>query len=273
MKTYLIILFSLVVVSSFAHGDLDVRIQTTTDAILLEPDNDSLYLSRGTLYYQHEDFMKSIRDFEKVESLAGPSSVVYMSYAKSWYKLSKYEFSLDNIDLALTLNPKNAVAYRLKGEVLLSMGEFDRASENYALSLEYTEKLITESFIELAIALDSVNTKESILKSINVLNDGRKRLADLSLFKTMIVDQYIKLNKLNDAIQMQSLLIEGANRKERHYFKRAKLYVKANDLSQAKADIQKAYESINSLPPRYIRSKPIDTLREELNALNLKISK
>lgn len=274
MKTYLLfILFSFIVVSSFAHGDLDVRIENATDAIRLDPDNDTLYLKRGTLYYQHEDFMKSIRDFEKVESLAGPSPVVYMSYAKSWYKLNKYEFSIDNIDLAIALNPKNAVAFRLKGEVLLKMGEFEKASENYARSLEYTEKLITESFLELAIALDSVNTEESILKSIDVLNDGRKRLSDLSLYKTMIVDQYTKLNKLEEAIQMQTLLIEGANRKERHYYNRAKLFIKANNLSQAKADIQQAYNSINSLPARYIRSKPIDTLREKLVTLDLKISK
>lgn len=273
MKAYLIIIFSLLVLPLFAHGELDERIQRTTDAILLDPDNDSLYISRGTLYYQHEDFMKSIRDFEKVESLSGPSSVVYMSYAKAWYKLGKYEFAIDNIDLALALNPENPVAYRLKGEVLSNIREFEKAADNYALALQYTHKLITESFLELAIALDSVNTEESILSSIDVLNDGRKRLADLSLFKKMIVDQYTKLNRLDEAIQMQTLLLEEANRKERHYYKRALLYIEANDLTKAKADILKAYDSINSLPHRYIRSKPIDTLREELNVLNQKISK
>lgn len=273
MKSYLLILFSIVLHSALAHGDLDARILSTTEAILLEPQNDSLYTSRGTLYFQHQEYMKSIRDFEKVESLTGPSSLVYMSYAKAWHKLAKYDFALENIDLVLHENPNNSVAYRLKARVYLERQEFSKAAKNYTLCLEHTEKLITETFLELAIALDSVNTEESIMESINVLNDGRDRLADLDIFKTMIVDQYVKLDQLDQAINMQSLMIENANRKERHYFKRAKLYIQAQDIPKARQDISKAYDAINALPHRYIRSKPIDTLREALNSLSQTISK
>lgn len=273
MKTYLLILFPFFLTAALAHGDLDGRILSTTEAILEEPQNDSLYTSRGTLYFQHQEYMKSIRDFEKVESLIGPNSVVYMSYAKAWHQLSKYQFALENIDLALKINPKNSVAYRLKGEVYFDMREYEKSADNYALCLEHTEKLITESFLEVAIALDSVDTSESLKKSIDVLQEGRTRLADLEIFKKMIVDQHVKLNNYDQAIKMQTQLIEASNRKERHYFKRAKLYILAQDISKAKEDIKMAYDAIGSLPHRYIRSKPIDALREELNSLSQKISK
>lgn len=262
---YFIILFLL---SPFFHGDLDIRIAEATTAIETDANNDSLYVVRGTLYYQHQEYMKSIRDFEKVESLVGPGEIVYMSYAKAWHKLENYDFAIESVDETLQLNEKNPVAHRLKAQILMDQGIFDEAATHYDLSLTNTDKLITESFLEIAIALDSVDTEESIEKSIQILNRGRSELADLDIFKNMIVDQYVKLTDLDSAIKLQTEILNSANRKERHYYKRAQLFKLNNKKELALKDINHAYEAMSNLPVRYVRSKPMDELREELSKLS-----
>ena len=267
MNPYLIFYFLLTLFPLF-HGDLDIRIEEATTAIQSDQNNDSLYLIRGTLYFQHQEFMKSIRDFEKVESLVGPGEVVYMSYAKSWFKLEKYEFALENINLALQLNDKNPVAYRLKAKVHMDQGQYEKAAQNFNLSLANTDKIITESYLEVAVALDSLGSNESIEKSIHILNRGRKELADLDIFKNMIVDQYTKLENFDAAIKLQTEIIHTANRKERHYYKRAQLYERTQNKESALVDIKHSYDEMSNLPARYIRSKPMDDLRNELLILS-----
>lgn len=258
---YFFFLFS---IAPLFHGDLDIRIAEATTAIESDQNNDSLYVLRGTLYFQHQEYMKSIRDFEKVESLVGPGEVVYMSYAKAWHKLKNYDFAIESVNETLQLNDKNPVAYRLKAQILMDQGLFEDAADHYDLSLSNTEKLITESFLEVAIALDSAGTQKSIEKSIHILNRGRKELADLDIFKNMIVDQHIKLGDYDSAIKLQTDILESANRKERHYYKRAQLYKLDNKNELALKDINHAYDAMSNLPVRYVRSKPMDELRAEL---------
>lgn len=263
MNPYILICLIYSLFPSF-HGDLDVRIEEATSAIQADQTNDSLYIVRGTLYYQHQEYLKSIRDFEKVESLVGPSEIVYMSYAKAWHKLENFDFAIENVDLTLKANNENSVAFRLKAHILMDLKQYEKAAENFNQSLNYTDKLITESFLEIAIALDSAGTTEAIDKSIQILNRGRSELADLDIFKNMIVDQYTKLEDYHSAIKLQTKILESANRKERHYFKRAKLHVLNNKPLQAQEDIQHAFDAISRLPARYIRSKPMDILRNHL---------
>jgi len=267
MNPYMLICLFYSLFPSF-HGDLDIRIEEATTAIKTDQSNDSLYVIRGTLYYQHQEYLKSIRDFEKVESLVGPSEIVYMSYARAWHKLENFDFAIENVDLTLKTNNKNSVAYRLKALILMDMKQYDKAAENFDLSLTHTNKLITESFLEIAIALDSAGTTESLEKSIHILNRGRAELADLDIFKNMIVDQYTKLGDYESAIHLQSNIIDAAHRKERHYFKRAKLHLLRNNPAEAQEDIQHAFDAISRLPARYIRSIPMDTLRKHLIELS-----
>lgn len=270
MKSYFI-LFIFFHIHAFAHGDLDVRIEKASEAIEENPESDSLYIIRGTLFYQHEEYLKSIRDFEKAEELAGPNEVVYMSYAKSWFALKNYDFALENIDSTIHLNEENAVAYRLKAQVLMETKQFQEAAQNYLLSLQHTDKKITESYLEPAIALDSVGSPEAFSESIQLLQEGVKELGNLILFKKLIVDQSVKSGNIDQALAVQTDIIDSANRKERHYLDRAKIYKAFNQDKKAQEDIQSALIAISSLPQRYLRSKPIDKLRAELLELSQQI--
>ena len=47
-----------------AHGDLHKRILNVTEEIQKNPDSANLYFKRGKLYYQHNNYINSLKDFK-----------------------------------------------------------------------------------------------------------------------------------------------------------------------------------------------------------------
>ncbi len=255
-----------------AHGELDTRIAAVSAEIELNPDIDSLYIKRGTLYFQHEDYLKSIRDFEKVEELSGPSTVVYISYAKAWHKLEKLDFALESVNDAIDLNPESATAYRLKGKILFDMKDFVGAASNAEQTLNKSKKRITEHYTEYIEALDSIATTDSKKTAIQVLQRGKNDLGELPLFLHKTIDLYIELGDYENAIKTTTTLLNKSNRKERILFKRAQLYYSQNEFNKSMQDINSALFEIDGLPARYAHSNPMKELKTELNSFSQKLN-
>ncbi len=264
---FLFVQFNLI----WAHGELDSRIQHVSEQIEQQPNFDSLYIVRGTLYFQHEEYLKSIRDFEKVESLSGPSVVVHMSYAKAWRRLSEYDFAIENVNDALAMSPNNAVAHRLRGNILVDQRKFAEAADEFEMVLNKSGKRITEHYTEYISALDSISTSASGERAITVLQRGIDDLGKLPLFTRAIVNQHVKLNDYPNAISIQTTLIKESNRKERHLLKRAQLYSEINEFEKSLQDIVAAHKEIDALPQRYAHSEPMKSLKFELDALYKKL--
>jgi len=256
--------------NGWSHGDLDIRIAEVTSEIDANPELDTLYIKRGTLYFQHEDYLKSIRDFEKVEELSGPSTIVYMSYAKAWHKLEELNFALESVNQVLKLDPDNSASYRLRGRIFLDMKEFERAASDSDHALINSTKHITEHYTEYVQALDSIHTPEAKKKAIVVLQNGMEDLGELPVFIDKMVDLYVDLGDYTNAIKTTTLLLDKATRKERILFKRAQLYYSNNELEKSKQDILSARKEIDDLPARYAHSTPMNALKLELDTLYIK---
>ena len=169
------------------------------------------------------------------------------------------------------MNPNNAVAHRLRANVLMDQRKFEDAAESFELVLDKSGKRITEHYTEYLVSLDSINTRDSGEKAIAVLNRGINDLGKLPLFTKAIVDQHTKLKDYTNAIAIQTTLIEESNRKERHLFKRAQLYSDINEIEKSLQDIVAAHEEIDALPQRYAHSNPMKLLKFELDALYKKL--
>ena len=68
-KPLLIIIFLLLSLKGFAHGDLSIKIKEKTKEILKTPNNFILYYERGLLYQQHIEYKKSLEDYNKSKLL------------------------------------------------------------------------------------------------------------------------------------------------------------------------------------------------------------
>lgn len=258
--------------NGWAHGELDSQIMDVSNKIELNPELDSLYIRRGTLYFQHQNFLKSIRDFEKVEELSGPSTVVYISYARAWHELEKLDFALESVNDAIDLNPASSASYRLRGKILFDMKEFEKSALDAEQALAESTKHIPEHYTEYVEVLDSLNTTESKKTAIQVLQNGVKDIGELPIFINKIGDLYIELGDYTNAIKMTTALLNKSNRKERILFKRAQYYYLQNEIEKSKQDILSAFKEIDGLPARYTHSIPMKELRLELDTLYKKLN-
>jgi tetratricopeptide (TPR) repeat protein len=115
---YIILLTILIAGQSLAHGDLHEMIKKVSKEIKSSPDSAFLYLKRGELYFQHEDFEESIEDYTTCSKLGYNNPRLYFAFAKTYDRIENYNFALSYINKILIDNALNVKALRLKGQIL-----------------------------------------------------------------------------------------------------------------------------------------------------------
>ncbi len=87
--SYIIILLS--VIQIFAHDDLEKQISDTTKEIEKTPNNPELYLRRGHLYHQHEEYNKALKDYSKADSLGFEHELLPYRIAETYFQKGEYK--------------------------------------------------------------------------------------------------------------------------------------------------------------------------------------
>ena len=77
IKTLIFFMTLLISAAINAHGDLSDRIEEKTEEISKNPNNSELYYERGFLYQQHEEYDKSLVDYNKSRSLGNSDKIIY----------------------------------------------------------------------------------------------------------------------------------------------------------------------------------------------------
>ncbi len=253
--------------AGMAHGELDERIEAVTQELEQQPDNTDLLLKRAKLYFQHGDHMKSIRDYEKAETLGGPQGIILQGYAEAWLKLGQPEFGLESISQLITLAPDYNKAYQIQAQLYMSQREYHKAIAAYRKTLDMTIEKHTPLYHDLIAAYDSIGTHEAKTASIDIVREALSELGSLITMEQKLIDLLIDTQQFDAAIAQLTEVISAANRKERHYLRRAKLYQKLNKIELAQKDLINSLVSIETLPIRIRQSKKMNELKAEIEKL------
>lgn len=251
----------------YAHGDLHERIKKVSQEIKNHSDSAYLYLRRGELLFQHEDFKKSIRDFKTCAKLGLMSDRLEFGFAKSFEKMGKLEQSMDHLNQILTKEAKNVKALRIKGRILMKMERYAEAGSSFEEVIKYTDKTITENYLEASLAWEKSQEPEYSEKAINIIKTGILELGELMVFFDRLVELYLKEEDHKSALVYQSKIIEKSNRKERAYYKRALIYLDKGDQISAKSDLESSNQAIKHLPSRIKNNQAIIDLESDVYKL------
>ncbi len=121
---------------------LDKKTKAITDynkAIKLSATpNAGYHFCRGTLYYGKRNYLKAIKDFDRVIELEPESeaSDAYYYRGAIYHKQNNYYEAIDNFDKALKINPNNADACNDRGTVYYDVGNFSAARRDWEKALE-----------------------------------------------------------------------------------------------------------------------------------------
>jgi tetratricopeptide (TPR) repeat protein len=267
--TIILFLFSC---AAFAHGDLDVQIKKVTKQIEKSPDNPELYIKRGQLYYQHEEYKYAIIDYERARVLGLESIELDILFAQAYYSADKRPIAQDYLTSVLEKNPDHVIANRLLGAIYIDLLQYEVGSQALEKALMFSQKKLPEHYVQLADAYKAMRSEDADQKAIQTLKSGIQELGNLPVFLNRLVQLYKNNGQYSESIDIQTQVINISKRKELPFLNRAKLYMLAKNIPAANADLANARQAISTLPKRLQRSDHISKLTEEINSIEYDIS-
>ena len=248
----------------FGHGELDKRIKEISIKILQDPSNTELFMTRGELYYQHEDYQLSIDDFKVCEDRAYVSDRLNLNFAKSYRLLKAYDQSDLYTNKILDDNPIHVLALKEKAKSAFDRGSFETSGMLFKSVITHVNETHADNYFEASSAYESCGTKECLSGALSIIDEGIQDLGPLLVLLDRGVSISLRLKDFSRAHEYQNRIIENANRKERSYYQKAILFQKQGKEDEAKLMFEKAYSSFNNLPDRIKKNKASQRFVSEL---------
>jgi len=117
------------------------EIEELNKKIEIEPDNWEHFNARGHLYYDLDEFEKSVVDGNRAIELNPNLAENYFHRGTSYHNLGKYAESVADCTKAIELNPENPQYYFGRGMSYRFLGEYKKAVNDFtkSISLEPNE--------------------------------------------------------------------------------------------------------------------------------------
>lgn len=157
-------------------------LKSNTEAIKLQPENETLYFNRALSYQKLEKWQESQQDLDTAISLNPQYAKAYNERAILHSKFEKYETALNDHTVAIKLNDKNSVYYYNRAATNHRMGHISLALNDIrrAYKLDSENEIYKKALDKLAIESDEKSLKASHRKSLPADSSEYRRLAFLN---------------------------------------------------------------------------------------------
>ena len=108
-------------------------------ANLLAPDLKRKFIQLGIDYYDKNEFIKAIEQYEKALALDNNYAIAHYNRALAYYDLKEYDQSLAGCNTAILLDPDYTNAYIVRGLSLYYKNNFPGAIDDYNKAVELNE--------------------------------------------------------------------------------------------------------------------------------------
>lgn len=262
-----LLLWSFTTLLSPPHGDIHERIEALTAQIKAYPDSTELYVARGELYLLHGDQKEAREDFNFCLKKERKTDRVFLGLSKTLFAENLPDSSLYFVDLALALNGTNPACLEWKGFVLRSMNSYCLSADTYEYLLSITVNPSPSLFIEAAESRMECKELFSEEMAVSVIQSGLYRLGRLHVLETALVDVYLHYNRVTEALQFQTEMIDQWQMKAVPYYKRAKTYISIKNYAAAKNDLNAALKILDQLPYYKTNTSAMKSLRVDIISL------
>ncbi len=260
----LILLWSFVSFLYPAHGDIHERILKMTAQIKVYPDSTALYLIRGELYELHGDIKEAEEDFYFCLDKGLVSERIFLGLSKTQFAQNFHENALSLVEQALAINKTNPACLAWKCIVLQSLEEYCLSADTYDFLLSITSNPSPSLYVNASSSRMSCKDSEAEEKAIAILKSGLHQLGRVVVLEKALVNVYLQYHKYNEAIDLQTEMIDNAPVKADPYFQRAKTFIAKGDIISAKNDLYAALNAIDELPRFKSNTGAMKSLRRDI---------
>jgi len=252
---------------SYAHGDISKRIKEISLSINQYPDSISLYHKRGVLYTQHGDFDLALNDFDFCRSINYNNIYLNLDVAAVYLYLKNFKKAAAEVDKVLCEKPLNMMALQLKGEILKQQDDYIKAAEYFDDALYVNTNPKPEDYIQLYNTWLLSAHSEANCKALEVIEKGMNKLGPLYVFQKQLIDYHLNNGDVNDAINIQTEVINTLNRREHAYYDLAIMKIDAGMKESAINDLMLAENAIDKLPSKIKTLKATTQLSKNIYQL------
>jgi len=208
------------------------------------PHDANLYLKRGELYFQFEEYQKSLLDFQECKNLGFKETSLDYQIASVLLRLKNYSESLSITDRLIEQQLKLSKAWRLKGRIYYLIEEYSLAGQAFEEAIEHTQNPTPDQYMEASHAWEKSLNNSNLLNAKNILVQGLDELGYLDSFYNRLIELEIKSENFPDAISYACILVDNGKKKENILIQRSYLYKLNGDLKNAAKDLRQAKKLI-----------------------------
>ncbi|MCD4764219.1 MAG: tetratricopeptide repeat protein [Desulfobacterales bacterium] len=121
----------------FGTGDYAIALEKFSNALCSKPQHDDrirILIYMGTCFNNLGKYEQAVGKLEKAKEMAGNVKEVYNSLGFSYFKLKDYDKSIENLKIAVEIDPFSAIDYaslgsnyREKGDLNMAIGMYEKA--------------------------------------------------------------------------------------------------------------------------------------------------
>lgn len=243
-----------------AHGDLDLQIRVVSEEIAVEP-SAALYLKRGGLHHEHEDYARALEDYDRAEQLEPTLDALWFARGRTLFKFGRLAPARAALDTFLARTPYHAEAFLLRARVLSRQGEYAAALRDFDRNLELVAEPLPECFLERAQARVALGDKAGALAGLDA---GLRRLGNLVTLQNAAIALDLSLGHHDAALARVDRVLAGLERKESWLVRRGEILEAAGRTDEARHAYHDALSSIDRLPAHHRETKPMRDLQTQL---------
>jgi tetratricopeptide (TPR) repeat protein len=245
---------------ALAHGDLDVQIRLVSEEIARAP-SAALYLKRGVLHHQHEDYVRALDDYDRAEELVPASAKIGFARSRTLFQSGQFTAARASLDRFLAQAPAHAEAFLLRARVLACLKEHAAAVRDFDRYLGLALEPLPDCYLERAAGLVASGDRHAGLSS---LDEGIRRLGNLVTLQNAAIALELELKRPDAALARVDRIMTGLERTESWLARRGEILETAGRADEARRAYRGALSAIERLPLRHRDTKSMHELQDRL---------
>jgi len=216
---------------------------------------------------QHGDFELALSDFDFCRSKNNNDIYLNLDVAAVYLYIKNFKKASIEVDKVLCEQSSNILALQLKGEILKQQGSYVKAAEYFEDALFFNSHPKPENYIEIFKSWQRSKHIEANCNAQKIIEAGIEKLGPLYVFKKQLIDFHLSNGDINDAINIQTEIINTLNRKEHAYYDLAVMKIDAGMTESAIENLNMATSAIQKLPSKIKTLKATQELHQDIYQL------
>ena len=225
IKAWLLLLIAtLPLANTLAHGSLHEAIQRKSQQIKENPQDAMLLFERGILYQEHGDIGLALGDFQKVLELEPAYDVCHLPLAQLYRDTGALEQAIMHINYFIKQEPGNPFGYETRASVYRMMGAPLQmvADLRQMITLKNDNAIRPEDYFQLADGILMAHPGQ-YAPAIEALEEGLQRLGDIISIQSRLIDLEIAGQRYSSALNHIEQAMKPLARKDRWIAKKAEV--------------------------------------------------